>query len=502
MVDPVNLINPFLLSYIFSNLSTPELTLLAGVSHGWRLQIQRDSILNRVIDLTKLDRPLTELQTIRIIHRLALLSTHPNNEIHLNLTCFWQSFQDAVDTSKLSIIDFDSLMQATSFRYISLITAISLATRGNLKRLRIKVNDEFDSKNWAAFGEAILRGVWELDSMMDNLREIVFEMPFPISLSSGGEGGKKLQVIYAVTMHDPVHFRPQDCQLLLQRVVDFTGKGLTQLCLTTDSLVNLEEEDLSLEETQAQIKASEKVFEEIQKSSSTLEELELDIGAGYPLQSILQLLVRCPKLNSLKFRYYDDEESTTKRLVFPQDPGPSHIKSLKLVLMCLEVDWESKSLLKWIGTELESLEIDLVFDDPPSLPKLPTKTLIEILKSNMGLKSLVLKDLHLDGPSRAALSPQVSLPALKSLELSGVYLFGYDLFGTSTLPNIESLTINAADIHGSETLQGFLPLLQCCSSTLKTLRLEDYFRPDEASPQDLTNQEASNMLISFMLWNR
>jgi len=76
---------------------------------------------------------------------------------------------------------------------------------------------------------------------------------------------------------------------------------------------------------------------------------------------------------------------------FPEDALPSKIKHLDLSLDGIELDWESNSLLKWFGKDLETLSLMIGnWCQAPPYETIPISSLTRILNSNSDLKNLRL----------------------------------------------------------------------------------------------------------------
>lgn len=362
-------------------------------------------------------------------------------------------------------------MSATSRRYLSLINAIYLSTRGSLDKLVLQANHESNRANEekrGLLGQTILTGVWDLVSMMDHLREVIVKVPFPISVTSGSKSGKRFQLVYDTTANWPIEALTVDQRDFFMKVLRFTDVGFTQLSLQTESLVDL----YGVQEREEQLEISIQLLRAFSAISAGLEKLEIGVQERFPLDPILELIIGFNNLQSLNLRYSNYSGQVVQVWRFPSNSPISHLKELKLMLPSLEVDWESESdLVRWMGMELELLEIELGYEARPSFPEIPTESLCRIFTSNSNLKDLKLKDVTLGFPSSSFILSQSLLPMLRSLSLCTYYLGGYDLFGGSTLPSLQSLSISAPGFNLTSSLLGFLPLLERCCSTLKSLTL-------------------------------
>lgn len=360
MVDPIVIISPELVTHLFSPLSTSQLTLLGRVSRGWRVTIQNDSVLNRVIDLVNLDRPLSELETTEVVQRLALLSTHPKNEIYVSLDPFLERFLKTLDAKNASVQSFDDLMQATSNQYLNLIDAIFLGTRGSLHKLILEVGNELGSQGKSAiFGKTFIDGGWELVSKMDNLKELVFKIPFPISLESVGEDGKRFQITQERFRDGYQRFTDQYCKTILRKVIEFTGKGLTQFGFKTSSFIQRRNVRIFTQEDRDQLDGFTNFLDYLKEFKSTLKKLEVDCYGDAPLELVFDLAITCQALQSFHLDHRHHSLQPLKLSSFQKVASPSAFKALALTLGNVKLDFESPSLLYWIGTSLEHFKLDL-----------------------------------------------------------------------------------------------------------------------------------------------
>lgn len=111
MVDPNQKLPPELFTETFSLLSTPQFALSSGVSRGWRSDIVRSTTINRILDLTGLKIPLTEVDLIKLVNRLASLSDQPRNEVHLDLSKFFSdSFFPASESEGFQHLSYGEML--------------------------------------------------------------------------------------------------------------------------------------------------------------------------------------------------------------------------------------------------------------------------------------------------------------------------------------------------------------------------------------------------------
>jgi len=94
-MDPIKSLPSELITEAFSLLSDPQFAIASSASSGWRSRLFNDSSIHIVLDLTDLGKPLEPQELIKVGHRLAFLSTHPRNEILLDLTFLWKTHVEA-----------------------------------------------------------------------------------------------------------------------------------------------------------------------------------------------------------------------------------------------------------------------------------------------------------------------------------------------------------------------------------------------------------------------
>lgn len=162
MKDPVETFPSEVLSPLIALFNTKELAILSAVCRFWRIQIQTDIIINRILDLTGLGRDLSQDQTIQLVKRLASLSSFPKNQIRLPLKPFWETVEEALKKE-----NGPAFVQSTSVKFASLLSAITLATNRELSELQL-LGPVGKSKDSLAFAvaEAIIEGVFALKRSM------------------------------------------------------------------------------------------------------------------------------------------------------------------------------------------------------------------------------------------------------------------------------------------------------------------------------------------------
>lgn len=242
MTDPLEELPSELIVPALSSPSTPQRSLLTGVCRGWRIALHSDPILNRVTDLKNVNKPLEEMQMIKVVQRLCQLSTHPRNELLLDITNFWYSF--AAFAAERSVHGARMLYSRPN-GLSSLLLAIVLGTRGELDKLLIQVDGDSGCRLSVWFEDAFLKDLilfWdELLAMMKEVRELHLQIPTsPITLQARGPGeGGKVFVIQGGLAHRTGTAAPEwttgECKEILERVVAFTGAKVTHLSISTSS---------------------------------------------------------------------------------------------------------------------------------------------------------------------------------------------------------------------------------------------------------------------------
>jgi len=183
MIDPVKVLQPETLSHLFCLLSTPRIASSSQVSRERRRHLLSDTSLHRVIDLTSCHPGQSELELVKLIHRLPFVSTF-TQEIKLDLQSHLKNLDLAFSKNDPQIglrhgPSFEQLIGATDYRYISLLTSLALATGGKLQRLFIQIPNVNDlyihmsrGKQTGSFssycGHALIEGGFKLDGLLEN----------------------------------------------------------------------------------------------------------------------------------------------------------------------------------------------------------------------------------------------------------------------------------------------------------------------------------------------
>jgi len=124
-MDPIERFPSEGLEPILTSLPTSQLVLSNLISKRWSSQLKSNSSpLYRKIDLTNLKTPLSEEETINTVHRLLCISSHPKKELHIDLSPFWNRFQDKFRLTDYVGLRLEDIIETTSYKYITLISAI------------------------------------------------------------------------------------------------------------------------------------------------------------------------------------------------------------------------------------------------------------------------------------------------------------------------------------------------------------------------------------------
>lgn len=445
MTDPIKKLPFDLIVLIFSLLSTPQLCLLTGVCRDWRIALQLNAILNRVIDLINVKRPLNEEEMMEVLRLLCPLSTHPRNELHLDITKFWYNF--FTSTSECSIREAGS-----SNGRSSLLSTIVLETRGQLNKLVLRA-DAGDS-----FARAIVQGWDELTSKMKEVRELQFQIPFSsISLESiaPGEAGKACSLKSELATRSDGSWEVKEFKAFLEKVA-FTGAKITHLGICTgsfDSVVQL--------------------YKMVLLHKDSLNYLKLKVESSSRPELALQMAVQCQNLSSVVLSFCSDKDidQTFSSLVmaFPKSASSSKLREFEFDSVGPRIDFSSDSFLNWLGKGLEVFKLSGFF------LRIPPEHLQLVFGSNPLLKGIKLNQIEVFSKSDPFVPSSLRLTNLRCLELRSVSGHGLTIFSAAFLPALESLFVQHHPDEDTDSDIGLyaqtFSVLPRCRLSLKSLKV-------------------------------
>lgn len=244
MTDPLEELPSELIVPALSSLSTPQRSLLTGVCRDWRIALHSNAILNRVIDLINISRPLEEMVMMAVVQSLCSLSTHPRSELLLDITHFWNNF--CTLASKHNVRS-EEIMSKKPNGFYSLLSAIAVETQGKLDKLFLHAGSSRRfTTNKDAFARTIVHGWDQLVAMVEGLRELHLQVPssaISVRSRAPGEGGKACSIGSDLgPSKSKGSWQVSECNVFLEKVVAFTGAKITHLGICTgsfDSVVQL-----------------------------------------------------------------------------------------------------------------------------------------------------------------------------------------------------------------------------------------------------------------------
>lgn len=196
------------------------------------------------------------------------------------------------------------------------------------------MNDHFDLIS-VPFSQAIIKGGFELDLMMDELRELESKVPFPILVEFKGKDGKRLAIAPSKGL-EYHNWDTDDCVGLLNRIEKFAGCGPRRLSFKSffvDTEPHNAVEELS---RGVQLKRTSlmQLFRSFHKYNSTPEDPKLDIQIRSVPNSALEFLVKCRNLGVLELDFSSiwtrSPDSSSTLIEFPQNVLPSNLRVLRL----------------------------------------------------------------------------------------------------------------------------------------------------------------------------
>lgn len=361
MADPISKLPKEMIVKLFSLLTTPEIARSAATSREWRSQILPDPLINHVLDFGYLRKRLSEDEILEIVPRLAQVSTHENveigKEIILDLTAFWKRFGEYIESSG-SGFNFEGLMRFTEWKYVRLITAISLTTKGKLRKLVLTSVPDFSSqwcKNSGLLGSLLLHTADLWGSPRGNLpKQLVFSVPFPLTLRSRGE--KVVLEVYD-TSEGSSFYRSSQCTEFLQDVFQLTKSGLQTLAINLTSFTDLQSiTELSMPDIH-------RLDQTLQKSKDTMEELTITFFSDLS-PFFFNSVVNFPSLSHLTIASFQRNPQFPVHYKFPRSSPSFNLKNLQIGPLGADFG-DPGWLVDWISDSLQVLGFSTHLDDPP-----------------------------------------------------------------------------------------------------------------------------------------
>lgn len=396
-------------------------------------------------------------------------------------------------------------MSSTSYKWIQLLTAISLSTGTRIKKVFFNTVVADLLKPQCGFpGDLLVQSALMLNGKENLLKEIHFRVPFPISLVAKGD--KTFSV--TKTTYDQCDWSLESCRSFLKSVVGFIGGqgGLLSLQLDlTESLASQEDDD------------DEQVLhfcQEVQVSRITIEMLDLVFNSDTNPNTIMDLVTALSSLTSLKVEYYQKEDG--EQMISPRWLPSFNLKVLDLEFKGVKFerwDW----LTSWCSNALETF--NLAFDRIPSSSKIPTRVLSSILDSSSSLTSMELDQLFIINNEIVSSSPSVKiLPNLVSLKVNSLNAAAYKLLSYYSMPRLRHLwildTIKYTEEHSHNSFvrpdeiatirKHFVKISENCSSSLVELNFNyDHPLTEDSNQEEIINfphLKELNLSTCHLLW--
>ena len=180
-------------------------------------------------------------------------------------------------------------MEATSRKYEHLIEELCAASEGKIGKFSVHAKPDSSecrySKNQSPLSQVVLEGALLLQELTEDLREVSFTIPFPISVVSQGKEERRFSVIK--DRWRILRWNSLECKNFIAKMNKFTGGSLSKLSLSIGDLINSELEEKEVEE---EIEDLLELCEELEASKDTLVDLQLGILIGAPIPELTRLV--------------------------------------------------------------------------------------------------------------------------------------------------------------------------------------------------------------------
>lgn len=327
MVDPIESLPFETIVQIFRQLSTPDVAISASTSRNWRNKLLSDPDINKVIDMSKLTESLEQDELIDLVHRLLSNSTHESRqvsrELHLSIDSFWYDFSSSKDDSDLEDDNF-----------FILFDVISSAAQGKLGKIFL-ITDP-DLSTWEGHtlnhvGNAILRAALILKT--PTLKQVHFSVPFPLSVETSSASDLIFSVQRKVDENvDPaLEYDVDSCRTFLEGIFDLTGGRIKSLKLDLLPCLGIEADN--------EQDGPRTLYQELSKSSSTMEKLEMRVD-GNAAGQIFELVAGFSNLSHLELEIPNSREDDGDLGGITFISAPKRLPSFRLVYFGLDTCWK------------------------------------------------------------------------------------------------------------------------------------------------------------------
>lgn len=358
-------------------------------------------------------------------------------------------------------------MSSTSFKWIQLLISISLASQGKLSKVYFYAKYENPLQTREGFpGDLLLKSAHMLNRNPEEnlLKEIHFyRIPIPISVVAKGE--RTFSVNESTSNLDPSEWRLLSCRVFLKELVRFTGVdgGLVKLGLDFRRSLDL------LEPTEGGSEELLHLFQEIQSSRRTLEELKISFNSNTSpsgLVTVFDLVTSMSNLSSLSLQYYPVDDETP--LVPPKWQPSFNLKELDLNFSRTGLesrvgqwDWISS----WVSTNLEKFSLSMPEGTVFSRSFLPS--ILDSSSANLktvSLNGLFIVDSSIPSTTSSHPNPQI-IPKLQTLSLSSINSSVVKALSQFQYPQVDLFILTSSSI----SLQSLSDIFTSISSELEDM---------------------------------
>lgn len=454
LVDPKDGLLPELFAHSLSFLPPTSIASSNAVDKSWRNIILANPILHQEIDLLRLGEGSNIDQVIDHFARLSALALQKLVKVSLNLSCFWDDFEE------------NHKGKGPASTGLSLLFQILLNSNETIRELNI----EIDVTTFEDSSPLLLILLKQLP-LFTNLRKIEIEAPFPMYLKARGqvEESRSLEI---TNNHSRRLLSEDLSQLptLLEHVHEISGEGFTEVWFCAPPYPGSQASS-SLDQPQ--------FLNKLSVSATTIRILDLSyfrMDFGRPIWDFS--IRSCPNLISLTLNlmpidFPEGGEAVMDNLQLEIPEGISLVEGLNVLdleVIAYEIPWTSME--RWIGSQLE--EFSLITRPTPGVEE--TRILSSALRSILVNSRQTLRAAQLDHVSIHQTPEDDTVeefPNLKVLNLSGICPSVCKFFSTVSAPNLRDLSFKFSKSWDHSEVQvtfnSLLWLLSSCQNNLLRL---------------------------------
>lgn len=461
-------IPPEIFSSLISFLTTDQIATAMAVCRSWRIPIRDDFILHQDLDLSTLARGV-EVETLLkpTFVRLSELARNKLVRVSLNMCPFWTEYQHQMG-------DFEKSFCQQFFRNFL------FKSNKSLKHLSLQfLVEDGDGFDMQAL-DFVDNVVNELSSY-PKLEKVYIEAPLATSFRVEGSSSKKVVEFVDNASEFELNWKGEPA-LIDYSFVHFISVSAAMFVGHKDYGIT----DYAIKEAQVLLNYDDReeecsVFNTLVDSTKSLKHLDWSVLRIYG-RDLWEFGLRCTNLLSWKLRLYRPEEgNATMHLDVPEGVElNSNLKKLDLESFHYTFDW--KSVLRWIGNNLEELSLSEIGKGEMMRDSTVLQSILKTYADS--LRSLKLLNIHFKVAKPIKPIKKVkTFSNLKSLRIKDVDPSIYQILKIPTYPHLDSLSISFRD-YQQEAFDCFLILLKANSSRLKSIVFNYFVAPAPEVPSE------------------